>query len=108
MSKRITIKDVAAKAGVSHPVVSTVLRGKKSSIKCSDETRQRIISIANKLNYTPNIFARNFKKQKSYLVGLLFSGVNFGILSEFAYGFQVVLSVVLPPKIGPHLVRDFL
>ncbi len=92
MAKRATIKDVAEKAGVSHPVVSTVLRGKKSSVKCSIETRRRILSIAKKLNYTPNILARSFQKQKSYLIGVLFSGVNYGILAEFIHGFQKTLS----------------
>lgn len=92
MAKRVTIKDVADKAGVSHPVVSTVLRGRKSSIKCSDETRRRILQISKQLNYVPNILARNFQKQKSYLIGVLFSGVNYSILAEFVHGFQKQLS----------------
>jgi DNA-binding LacI/PurR family transcriptional regulator len=92
VTNRITIKDVAEEAGVSHPVVSTVLRGKKSSIKCSPETRRRILATAKNLNYTPNLLARSFRNQQSYLIGVLFCGVNFSILTEFISGFQEKLS----------------
>jgi len=56
-----TIRDIAKLAGVSSVTVSRVLN-RDSSLSVSDETRQRIISIAEELNYkTP----RNRKAQEN-------------------------------------------
>lgn len=92
MIKRATIKDIAKEAGVSHPLVSTVLNGRKNSIKCSDETRRRILKIAKRRDYKPSISARSLRRQKSYLIGILFSSVNYSIMSDFFHGFQKQLS----------------
>jgi len=92
MKKKVTIKDIARAAGVSHPVVSAVLKNKKSTIKFSEDTRQRIRKIAKELNYKPNILARSFQRQQSFLVGVLFSGVNQAMASDFLHGLQRTLS----------------
>jgi DNA-binding LacI/PurR family transcriptional regulator len=92
MNKKVTITDIARVVGVTHPVVSAVLGNRKSTIKFSEATRKRILKAAEEMNYKPNILARSFKTQKSYLIGVLFSGVNQVIASDFLYGLQKTLS----------------
>ena len=73
MNRNPTIKDVAKRAGVSHPVVSTVLGRGGSTTKVAAETVQRVLDAAKALNYRPNILARSLQQRKSFLVGVLAS-----------------------------------
>lgn len=52
--KAVTVKDVAARAGVHHASVSVVLNGAKSGTGLSAQTRQRIIEAAEELGYKRN------------------------------------------------------
>ena len=61
-SKRVTIKDIAKEAGVSAMAVSRVLSNKGG---ISQETSERILAIAKKLNYRPNSIARSLRKQRT-------------------------------------------
>lgn len=63
---RVTLKDVAAKAGVSYQTVSKVLN-KQSSV--TPETEARIWQAVEALNYRPNVSARNLRTQSSNLIG---------------------------------------
>lgn len=67
-----TIKEVAKQAGVSISVVSKAFNN-YADIK--EETRQRIFAVANELNYTPNIVAKNLSSKKQMTFGLITSGV---------------------------------
>ena len=60
-----TIKDISIAAGVSY---STVSRAINNTGRISDKTRGRIIEIANKLHYVPNISARSLVTDKSYTI----------------------------------------
>jgi LacI family transcriptional regulator len=67
-----TIREVAERSGVSVATVSRVLNGYKD---VSDETRQRVIATARKLDYTPNAAARALVRRRSQLIGIiLFTG----------------------------------
>ena len=50
--KKVTIVDVAAKAGVSKTTISRYLNGKFEYM--SEESRQRIASVIEELGYRPN------------------------------------------------------
>ena len=52
--KRVTIKDVAEKAGVSIGAVSRVLHGRESTIRVSEPTAESIRQAAAELNYKRN------------------------------------------------------
>lgn len=67
-----TIKDVAKKAGVS---VSVVSKSFNNYADVKEETRQRIFAVANELNYTPNIVAKNLSSKQQMTLGLISSGV---------------------------------
>ncbi|MCM8772916.1 MAG: LacI family transcriptional regulator [Candidatus Omnitrophica bacterium] len=70
--KRITIKDIAKKVGVSPAVVSVVLNGKKNErIFVSDEKRKKIIEIAKREKYFPNRYARALATGKTYTIGVI-------------------------------------
>lgn len=66
MPKRVTIKDVAASAGVSYQTVSKVLNG---TISVTKDTEERIWTAVNELNYRPNQSARSLRSQKTQMIG---------------------------------------
>jgi LacI family transcriptional regulator, lactose operon repressor len=66
--KRITLKDVAQKAGVSTQTVSRVIN-KFSFV--SRETRQRVEAVVEQLGYRPNMLARSLSQQRSYTLGIV-------------------------------------
>jgi DNA-binding LacI/PurR family transcriptional regulator len=61
------MKDVAKEAGVALSTVSHFLNG---SAPLSEETKQKIKKAIEKLNYRPNLTARNLKKRKTSTIGL--------------------------------------
>lgn len=63
---RVTLKDVAAKAGVSYQTVSKVLN-KQASV--TEATEARIWAAIRELGYRPNVSARNLRTQSSNLLG---------------------------------------
>ncbi len=68
VAKRPTIKDVARKAGLSP---STVSRALNNHPRISQKTKARVLKLARKMGYAPNLLARGLVKQKSFLLGLL-------------------------------------
>jgi LacI family transcriptional regulator len=76
-----TLRDVAEAAQVSPAAVSKVLHGAGQSIRVSPARAEHIRMIAEKLNYRPNLLARNLRKSKTHTVGVLFenlTGLNDG------------------------------
>ena len=69
----VTMKDVAALAGVHQPVVSVVLNGAKSGTHVSDSTRERVVKAAQELGYKRNGMAAQMKTGKFGSVALLLS-----------------------------------
>jgi len=66
MQKRITIKDVAAKAGVSYQTVSKVIN---RQAQVHPDTEARIWQIVEALGYKPHYSARNLRAQRSRMIG---------------------------------------
>jgi DNA-binding LacI/PurR family transcriptional regulator len=66
---KATSFDIAFLAGVSQPTVSRALRG---SPRVSEETRQRVLAIAEQLNYKVDKNASNLRFQRSNTLALLF------------------------------------
>ncbi len=65
----ITISDVAAKAGVSRATVSYVLNERNTSVRISDDTRQRVMASASELGYRRNELARAVTTGKNPMLG---------------------------------------
>jgi LacI family transcriptional regulator len=98
MSKRQpTLADLAKELGIS---TATVSRALKDYPDISVETKRRVLELAKKLNYRPNSFAANLRKNESRTIGVIipeivnnfFSLVIKGIM-EIAYekGYRVML-----------------
>jgi LacI family transcriptional regulator len=69
-SSRPTLKDIAQEANLSPSTVSLVLRDPQTT-RVSRATRKRVIKIAERLNYRPNLLARSLVGQKSSTLGLV-------------------------------------
>ena len=63
-----TIRDVAAKAGVSPGTVSKALNG---TGQVSQETRARILAAAEEMDFRPNELARSVFEGRSFTVGMI-------------------------------------
>ena len=70
-SRPATMHDVAKLAEVSQSTVSRVLNERPSGVPISERTRQRVMSAARELNYTPNPFAQALKGANTRLVGAI-------------------------------------
>jgi LacI family transcriptional regulator len=86
----ITLKDIANQAGVSIATVSRVLNGRYVGKFISEETQQRIFSIANDLGYRPNLLARGLRSKRSSLIGVLVRDIADPFMSEIVKGINSV------------------
>jgi DNA-binding LacI/PurR family transcriptional regulator len=96
---KLTLADIAERAGVSRSLASLALRGEPG---VQHEKRARILKIAAELNYTPNPAARNLASSLSRTVGIVVADILNPYLAVLAKtidgaarakGFDVVLSV---------------
>ena len=62
----VTIKEVAASAGVSYQTVSKVIN---NQIQVTKETEKRIWEAVNELGYKPSYSARSLRAQRSFTIG---------------------------------------
>jgi len=72
--KRVTIRDVAAAAGVSHQTVSRVLNRRPD---VAEETRARVWQIIEEMNYQPSAIARSLTQQRSLTLGIVTAGLKY-------------------------------
>lgn len=73
---KVSIKDIANKAGVSTALVSLALNGKEKEGRISKPTAEKIKAIATELNYSPNRFAKGLKKGKSNILGFIVADIS--------------------------------
>ena len=64
----MNIKEVAEKAGVSITTVSRVLNNPEM---VSEKTKNKVLTVMDQLNYTPNWFARHLQKSRTNVIGML-------------------------------------
>src|SRR5262245_32537312 len=69
-NRRITAKDVAAQAGVSRTTVSYVLNNVEAA-NISEETRQRVLAVAEELGYVPDAAAQALASGRTQTIGLI-------------------------------------
>lgn len=67
----LTIRDVAKRSGFSPTTVSMVLNNAPLSRYIPNETKEAIRKAAKDLDYTPNVFARSLRAQKTDTVGVV-------------------------------------
>ena len=85
----VSLKDIAQRCGVSTATVSKALNGQPD---IGEETRSRILRIADELGYMANASARALKTKRSYNIGVLFvDPTHGGLAHEF---FSTVLDSI--------------
>jgi LacI family transcriptional regulator len=85
MQKRLTIKDIARIAQVSHTTVSRALNDKS---RIRDETKEKILSIAKELNYRPDFIARSLVSRRTRTLGLVITTIANPFYNELAQGIE--------------------
>ena len=68
--RRVTLSDVAARAGVSRTTASFVLSGRQD-MRISADAAARVMQAARELSYRPNLLARSLRTQLTLTVGLI-------------------------------------
>ena len=75
----VTLDDVAKKAGVSAKTVSRAVNGEKG---ISETTRERILSLVEKMNYVPHTQAQNLASGKTHSIALHYPLFSPKLISE--------------------------
>lgn len=111
--RRLTMADVAERAGVSRTLVSFILDGKPGA---SEETRQRVLAIAEEIGYRPDSAARLLAQGRSRTLGVM-TDVRQLFQSELVthiypaaerLGYEVLLSANLPDRTEGRVVDSLL
>lgn len=82
-----TLSDVARRAGVSVTTVSRVLNN-DPRIRVRDDTRARVLRIAEQMNYSINHAARSLRLARSGTIALIVPDVNSAIFAEMMRGVE--------------------
>lgn len=84
---RVTLQDVAERAGVSMKTVSNVVRGYRH---VSPAMRERVQAAVDELGYRPNRIGRNLATGRSRMLGLAFPDLRRPYFAELAHVFARV------------------
>ncbi len=76
MNKKVSLKDIAQKVGVSTALVSYVLSGKEKESRVGQEMALKIKQIAKELNYQPNHLAKSLRSGKTHTIGLIIADIS--------------------------------
>ncbi len=102
--KRMTIREVAAAAGVSAQTVSRVLNDRPD---VSPETSQRVREIIRETGYAPNMLARSLTQGRSHVLGVVAYGLDYFGPSQVVMaierqaaelGYAIMLNLILQPE----------
>lgn len=88
-NKKVTIKDVAKRSGVSITTVSQILNGKEDMF--STITVKKVLEAKKELNYEPDYFARRMIMKKSKTIGVLVPDITNPFFSNLLRGIENVL-----------------
>lgn len=88
--KKATIYDLSVESGASASTVSAVLNGTWRKRRISEETANRIMTLAKKHRYTANRQARALRSSRSGLAGLLLPVYDTRFFSSMAQTFEAL------------------
>jgi LacI family transcriptional regulator len=83
----VKIKDLARELNLS---VATISKALKDSYEISPETKQRVLALAKKLNYTPNPYASSLRKKSSKTIAVVLPEVADSFFSLSINGIESV------------------
>jgi LacI family transcriptional regulator len=82
-ARRATIKDVAARAGVSFMTVSRAINGRDG---IRPETKAAVMAAIEELDYKPNVAARSLVTSGELRIGVIYANPSAAFMSEFLTG----------------------
>jgi LacI family transcriptional regulator len=89
--RRVTLEDVARRAGVSKVTVSNILNNRPTAVPISEATRQRVLAVVQELGYYPNAVARALVQKRTDTIAVvlqfpaIFQGWS-GFTNELMHG----------------------
>jgi LacI family transcriptional regulator len=84
LTKKVSIKDIASKVGVSIASVSYVLNNKDKEARVGKDLAARIRKAAKELNYQPNLIARSLQSGRTWTIGLIVADISNPFFSSIA------------------------
>lgn len=81
----VSIKDIAKVAGVSHSTVSRALSG---SPLVKEETRRRVLRLAEEMGYSPSAIARGLVTKRTRTFGLVVTSIADPFVAEIVRGIE--------------------
>ena len=93
-----TLADIARELGISKMTVSRAIN---NNPLVKSETREQILQVSRRLNYSPNHFARALATNRSFLIGVIVPDLMHSYFAEILHGigevaragkFQIVIS----------------
>ena len=94
---RVTIADVAERAGVSAATVGRVVGGYGS---VSNKTRDKILSAIDELGYTPNVVAQGLRSRRTKTIAVVIGSISNSFFANMVnaieneaeeYGYNVII-----------------
>ncbi len=82
---RVSIKDIARAAGVSHSTVSRALR---NSPLVNPETAAYIRQLAQEMGYIPNVIAQSLVTQRTYTIGVIVTSISDPFIDRIVEGIE--------------------
>ena len=89
MKKKVTIKEVAAKSGVSIATVSQILNG--NAEKFSPKTVEKVMNAKSSLDYQPDYFAQRMVMKKSKTIGVMIPDITNPFFAIILKGIEKVV-----------------
>ncbi len=83
----VTLKDVAARAGV-HPATASRALSPETSLLVSEDTAKRVREAARELGYRPNPLARSLRTRRSHSAGVLIPDLNNPLFPPIVRGLE--------------------
>jgi LacI family transcriptional regulator len=82
----VNLRMLAEHLGLSQTTISLVLNDSPSAKSIPQETRDRVMEAAQRLNYRPNYFARSLRQSRSLSVGVLAPDLSEGYFTRVMSG----------------------
>lgn len=96
--QRITLMDVAVRAGVSRTTASFVMTGRRD-MRISNDAEQRVLQAARELDYRPNLLARSLRTNLSQTIGLISD-----VVATEPFAGQLIRSSITTALLHDHLL----
>jgi LacI family transcriptional regulator len=86
--KKVTIKEVAKRAGVGIATVSRVLN---NNYPVRDQVKENVLNAIRELDYQPNGIARSLKNKKTNTIGVIVADISNAFFMQIAKGIESVV-----------------